>query len=475
LTYRKLARLATALVVGLLLVGWSEPFIGSPAAPQSYTSTGLDIAVHARSMTTRDTFDAMHAQHGPDCAPPPDTHGPIDQPSQAVFLCNDHLMTAINHGEYAAVYLTPDQLLDFSQGEAAVRFDLSTLQTAPRDWVDVWITPFADHLQLPLDAWLPDLKGPPRNAVHLKQKGGYDGWAWDVEVCREFVCTTLDQGRRDLGISHFLTPSATVRTAFELRIARTFLKVSAPGYLDTPSKHGWGVGAWWVDTGIPDLGFDQAVVQFGHHSYVPCKDEPPGSACVPNTWHWDNLTLEPSLPTTRIPADRKFVSAGESVSFASPAPAEAFLRFSAVGLVELSLDGGQTWQAAHRQAESLIRPEIFSSYLHSVPPGTTSAMLRFGPDGAYQGPFRAKDFSLVSQGRPPTRTPLPFTPTPTPTAPPTSTSPPTSTATGVPPPTETPLPTATPIATFPTPTPVSADCLVTVTRDGQVVARWACE
>jgi hypothetical protein len=49
-----------------------------------------------------------------------------------------------------------------------VRFDLSTLRTSSRDWVDLWLTPYDDHLQLPLEAWLPDLTGEPRRSVHLK-------------------------------------------------------------------------------------------------------------------------------------------------------------------------------------------------------------------------------------------------------------------------------------------------------------------
>ena len=59
-------------------------------------------------------------------------------------------------------------MVDFSGGEAVVRFDLSTLRTSPRDWVDIWLTPYEDHLQLPLDNWLPDLTGEPSRSVHLR-------------------------------------------------------------------------------------------------------------------------------------------------------------------------------------------------------------------------------------------------------------------------------------------------------------------
>ena len=42
-----------------------------------------------------------------------------------------------------------------------------------RDWIDLWVTPFNENLQLPLEDWLPDLQGPPKDSVHIRM----DTWA----------------------------------------------------------------------------------------------------------------------------------------------------------------------------------------------------------------------------------------------------------------------------------------------------------
>ena len=68
----------------------------------------------------------MDAAHGPGCEPPPATH-PTSDYGDAVYLCKDHMMTAINAGGYGMIYLTPDRQIDFSEGEATIRFDVSTL------------------------------------------------------------------------------------------------------------------------------------------------------------------------------------------------------------------------------------------------------------------------------------------------------------------------------------------------------------
>ena len=92
----------------------------------------------------------MAAQHGGDCSAPPNAHA-VNQYDDAVYLCNNHLMTAINASGYGLIYLTPSQMVDLSGGEAAITFNLSTLRTSVRDWVDIWLTPYDEHLQLPLD------------------------------------------------------------------------------------------------------------------------------------------------------------------------------------------------------------------------------------------------------------------------------------------------------------------------------------
>ena len=89
---------------------------------------------------------------------------------------------------------------------------------------------------------------------------------------------------------------------------------------------------WWLNEKIADLGWDKAIVQFGHHSYTPEKD---CNNCRPNTWHWDNISIDPSVPFTIISADQRWASEdhGASVAFKGPAPAGSHLRFAGIGAI----------------------------------------------------------------------------------------------------------------------------------------------
>ncbi len=112
---------------------------------------------------------------------------------------------------------------------------------------------------------------------------------------RDFVEQDLG-GAWQTGYEAFLEPSAVRRDTFELRLARTHVRFGMPAY-----------DFWWVDTPIADLGWDQGVVQLGHHSYDPTRHCP--TTCGPNTWHWDNVLLEPAIPFTMLRADRRMVDA----------------------------------------------------------------------------------------------------------------------------------------------------------------------
>ncbi len=133
---------------------------------------------------------------------------------------------------------------------------------------------------------------------------------------------------------------------------------------------------WWVNTPIADLGWEHGVVQFGHHSYDPTRH---CATCGPNTWHWDTVLLEPAVPFTILRADRRVVDAASDgvLRFAGPAPAGAHLRFAALGRgVEVSFDGGATWEAAQRQAQLRAHGERFASYWHAVPAGVSTLQFR---------------------------------------------------------------------------------------------------
>jgi hypothetical protein len=302
-------------------------------------------------------------------------------------------MTALfADGGYGAIYLTPPALVDFSAGEAVLRFDGSTARTSPRDWIDLWISPYDEHLQLPLEAWLPDLQGPPRHAVHLRMDSTVGGTMFRTLVVRDFATQEVSTNPGAVYES-VLTPSATTRTTFELRLARTHVKFGLPAY-----------NLWWMDGPIADLGWSSGVVQLGHHSYNPLKDCPAGQSCSPNTWHWDNVSLSAAVPFTLLRATPRAVDSGAAppVTWSQPAPANAHLQFAGFGSnLQVSFDGGSSWQAAQRQAQGQADTSRFASYWTPLPAGVTQ--VQFRGQGGWWGPqWKVQDISLWATSAPAT-------------------------------------------------------------------------
>ena len=412
---------------------WASNFNGSPPSPLPFSSADWDITIHSRDPQTWQQLEAMQAQHGSDCSAPPASHS-VSAYQDAVFICNNHLMTAINAGGYGVIYLTPDQMVDFSQGEAIVKFDMSTLRTSARDWVDLWVTPFDDNLQLPLEPVYPDLTGYPSRSVHLKMDNANgNGTDFTAETIRNFQSNSIN-GNWWTGYESFLQPSATRRDTFELHLSRTHLKFGMPQY-----------NFWWIDANMADLGWTQGILQIGHHSYTPNKACDYDGSCGPNTWHWNNISINSGVPFTILHGDRRFVNASTSptITFGAPAPSNAHLRFAAVGSnVQVSFNNGQSWQTARLQPAGSPDSGRAQSYWTSVPAGISSVQLR-AQNTPYL-PWDIRDISIWAPGQsqipPPTSTSTPTahtsTPTPTPT-----TSVPTPTSTSISAKTATPTPT----------------------------------
>ncbi len=344
--------------------GFLESFDGEPDHPTAWNSTNWDITVHSRDADTWLALETMQADHGANCEPPPTTHL-ISAYEDTVFQCKNHMMTALNAEGYGLIYLTPDHMVDFSEGEAVIRFDLSTARKSPRDWIDLWITPYDHNLQLPLDEWLPDLNGEPQESIHISMDFSTTS-LFKAEVIRGFdaqVLPSTSEGWQ--GYESLFEPSPKERQTFELRISDTHIKFGLP-------EHDF----WWVDTDIASLGWQKGVVQFGHHSYNPnkgCGD------CSANTWHWDNIDINPATPFTMIGATRRYVDedTDSQIQFAAPAPENAHLRFAGIGNnIEISVNGGATWQTATLQAQEKQADEKFRSYWVSIPAGTTDVHFR---------------------------------------------------------------------------------------------------
>jgi hypothetical protein len=367
-----LPRLAALVAVALVLgpsgylesafaqaAGYRAPLDGAPPAPKPIYPTGWDI-------TFVGDPQPMEAQHGANCAAPPATHH-VATLEDMVFQCNGHLMTAMNAG-YGAIYLTPDHMLDFSQGEAVLKWDMSTLRTSSRDWVDVLVMPYSENMQLSFENTDIHL---PQNAVHIEMGGA------DV-----FIPTIYRNGKKEQVQSDTyhtwdmildgagLRPDAARRDTFELRLSGNHMKFGMPQY-----------GFWWVDTDIAPLNWNSGVVQLNHRSYNPQKSCNWDGSCGPNTWHWGNISLTPATPFTIVRADRRMVDADTSnqINFPTPAPANAFLRFVGIGIpVQYSLDGGSTWLDPQTQGEAIgkTHPEVPDNFWQPIPAGTQSVKFR---------------------------------------------------------------------------------------------------
>lgn len=357
-------------------------FDGQPAEPATWQPADWDVTVHSREIDRWRYLDPMEGAHGSHCEAPPDSHA-IQSYADAVFLCRDHVMTALNASDYGVIYLTPNHLVDFSQGEAVIRFDLSTQRTSNRDWVDLWITPYQDNLQLPLEDWLPDLSGEPRHAIHVRMEFGDRATLsgrFRAELINDFEAEALPEAVTE-GYETILEPSPTQRETFELHISGTHLRFGMPAY-----------DLWWVDTALPDLAWTQGVVQFGHHSYNPMKN---CETCQPNTWHWDNVVIEPAVPFTILRGDRRYLDSrtGPLVTFRQPAPADSHLRFAGIGdNLEVSFDRGVTWQPAQLQAQEETADEHFKSYWMPIPAGVS--LVHFRGDKWWGGDWHVRDISI---------------------------------------------------------------------------------
>ena len=376
-----------------------ETFTGSPAVPTPWASADWDITIHSRDVESLDVLDPMQAAHGPDCSPSDATHLSTEY-ATAVYQCKDHLMTAINGPDYAMIYLTPDQMIDFSD-EAVIRFDVSTHRDSVRDWWDVWITPYDDNLQLPLDLGSEvDATGPPRRSVQVML--GTENQV-KATIRDEFEPVLFPNWPEDVvtgdvftGWETFLEPDARRRDTVEIRLSPTHLKVGMPDY-----------DFWWIDSDIPEIEWTSGVVQFGHHSYNPSKDcnttnnpRPAVAECLPNTWHWDNVQMSPTVPFTVVHSSaRQATSDAPTMTLDAPAPADAHLRFAGIGLdLEVRFDGGD-WQPAQLQATVReTKEEHFASYWHPIPEGTTT--VEFRGDDWWADRWRVRDVTVWSPHSP---------------------------------------------------------------------------
>ncbi len=407
------------LTIGLVIIGLSATspvsivsagpsafsfnWSGVPATAQPWRP-GLindwDLIVHNRD--NQNSLQMVNAEHGADCAPFPATH-PVTQFQDAVFICNNHMMTALNGGGYSEIVMTPAQLLDFSTA-GSVQVSISTAKLNNRDWIDFWISPFQENLLLPSGGIPPDLQGPTKDALLVNIDSSIPTTA-HVQEFNNYVSTDFPGTGRDIEscVAALGGVSASRRDPFQLSLSRTHVR------LDVNVN---GAACTLVDTNINDLGFALGVVQLGHHSYSPDEATAcnlPGcsvntGAGAGNTWHWSNFSMSPAVPFTMLRGDVGLTgvqaTTSATVHFAGAAPANSFLRFSALarrGSIQISPNGGAFFPA-HEQMQKGdgidgVNDASHIGYWTPIPAGTTSVTLK-AQDSSQ--PWQISDVSIWS-------------------------------------------------------------------------------
>ena len=341
---------------------FTETFTGDPAAPTPWRpSATWDVTIHSRDWLHVDQLAEMEAIYGTDCANPAESHT-VSQFEDMVFQCNGRIITAIHGEEYAAISLTPNQLVDFSAGPAEITFDLSTVRLSGRDWVELWITPYHGHLQLPALDWVADLNGMPEEAIYIQLSIGGEN-RFIVSQINNYEATELTQGYFEY--NEYLDSGSDIMGRYSLRIDLNQIRFGLPE-----------ADAWWSETIFAQpLDWHMGVVQFSHHSFVPTQD---CTDCQPNSWQWDNIDINPARPFTMIPANQRIINRGTGgeLQFPQSAPSQAYLRFMALAeTVQLSFDGGETWQLAQK-APYTREQNGFRPYWTPVPAGITTVYIR---------------------------------------------------------------------------------------------------
>ena len=413
-----LALIACAMLVNTTQgagTSYTYTFDGDPGSPVSmYGMSDFDVQVHSRDAQNHpNTMTAVQGAHTDSCGAPGEQNQnghTVTTPEGSVYQCKNHLMTTIRDDGYGLIELTPNRLLDWSDGEATLSIDVSTFRSSNRDWWDMYLTAWDAQLALPFSTGEVDLQGNPKgDYLHIDSQLAEKTFTWEGDNVSGPPGWAQPQIQMD---------SAMTRSTYVLTIRKN-------GTFDfcKPDEN-----ICFAKNAQSGLNITQAVVQFGHHSYNPRKD-PQFCSCeqIENTWHWDNLYMSDSVPFTIIRANERYQLNAGTLTFSSPAPANSYLRFSAIGGVKIN------GQSVSPQT-FLGHEEHFSSYLVPIPKGATSVQYQ-GTSGWF-GPAMIKDASVFSQsgggGAAPTNTAVP--PTNTPGSQPTNT------------PTKTPVaPTATPV------------------------------
>jgi hypothetical protein len=258
------------------------------SAPQAFPSAGDPYSVDMLS-----TSGGYYLPQQLDCC----TDGP--PPVPAAVTAYEHLTMTEADGNFGNAVLRLHQPFDFANRTGHIHFDVD-LKTASRRYVRLMLSPWltkrgTDDRPNPSKPYPPD-------SIDVWFKGGPAGDSVMVTEVKNSSCGSFNGGfcAGNAAQSYPLPQGFdNIRDHVDVYLSRTHIKVVADGNV-------------FMDTDIPDVGFDRAYLYFTQASYNPCKEAPwpgevwPGSALdqcseIAQTFHWDNLAFDgPVLATNAL-------------------------------------------------------------------------------------------------------------------------------------------------------------------------------
>lgn len=420
--------------------------LGMPSAPQTfYPATGYDVAVtHSQAASLGYDYNGAlqaadtHADHGPACDSPATdtallstgTQHTVTTLADSVYVCHDHVMTALDDTGYAQASITPDAVADWSGGQTvAIQWRVSTYTASDRDWWDVSLVPFSQQFDFYGDPQGDQLSGLTRTGLFVQSCGA--GASGQHSVCLTVMNNGASRTVANTGaaIESVLTPSRINRTLYEMDVSSGHVKIFLPADSTLPGRT---TALTLLDANVT-IPFTQGALTIAQEAYDELKSDacgPPsqqranGGGCAPNTWHWSNISISNSLHFDIAHPSARIMRAGSPVNpFPAPAQAGSFLKFNGFwGSLQASFDGGASYHAVSDQAsvKGMNSYGLRQAFI-PVPAGATGVLLKGTSDG-YGGSWVVHDIALFgpvgSATPPPTPTPNP-SPQPSPTGTPT--------------------------------------------------------
>jgi hypothetical protein len=353
---------------------FTETFDAAPTAPSRWDPPGWDV------------IRSGNASQAPFTNPIPDCNGTqsyapmADNEEFGVYKCPNHLMLRMANLSYGFMMLTPPTLVDFSNGEAAIQWDMSTINTNGRNWIEMHLMPVQDHILMAAERWGSNRAA--RELVIMSKEGSCSGTKNTSGEGSVLIKTEIRRvlsgnysGDEQIGqacLGDYVNPSGSTYTTLEFRITKTHLKFGIPSQ-----------NAWFFDKQISDLGWDKGVLQFGvsaynSHSNSPCFES---GACPFTVFHFDNVTISPSIPFTILKGDRSFINSTTTNQWnLTTAPSGALLKFVGIAnKIEVSFNDGTSWTRvplANQPSNNPEGDEHGDDYLTALPQGTTKVLFR---------------------------------------------------------------------------------------------------